>query len=132
MFDKHEPKANSSTGVTINIEPVAAKIAIFPQFVAQKTETLIIREKVFSWSGDSFDITTIEKVPLFKIHGKAFSLSGRKIFSDQQGNELFHLRKEHLTIHTTYYGEDSTGKKLFEVKSKFSSKTGYSPYQSYY
>ncbi|KAK6519787.1 hypothetical protein TWF506_000082 [Arthrobotrys conoides] len=102
------------------LEAVAAQVAIFPQFVAQKTEALVLKEKVFSLSGDSYDITTVEKVPVFKVQGKKLSLSGRKIFADQQGNELFHLRKEHLSIHTTYYGEDSSGKVLFEVKSKFS------------
>ncbi|EGX48236.1 hypothetical protein TWF173_007179 [Orbilia oligospora] len=102
------------------MEAVAAQVAIFPQFVAQKTEALVLKEKVFSLSGDSYDITTVEKVPVFKVQGKKLSFSGRKIFADQQGNELFHLRKEHLSIHTTYYGEDASGKVLFEVKSKFS------------
>ncbi|KAK6340513.1 hypothetical protein TWF696_008839 [Orbilia brochopaga] len=106
--------------VAITMEPVATQIAIFPQFVATKTESLLLREKVFSFSGDSFDITTLEKVPVFKVQGKKLSLSGRKIFMDQQGNELFHLRKEHLAFHSTFYGEDSTGKSLFQVKSKFS------------
>ncbi|EPS35622.1 hypothetical protein H072_10989 [Dactylellina haptotyla CBS 200.50] len=113
----------SSSGgqqVVIALEPVASQIAIFPQFVAQKTESLVLKEKVFSFSGDSFDIMTVDKVPVFKVQGKKLSLSGRKIFADQQGNELFHLRKEHLTLHSTYYGEDSNEKALFEVKSKFS------------
>ncbi|KAF3905963.1 hypothetical protein ABW21_db0202552 [Orbilia brochopaga] len=115
--------SSSRTGgqqVVITMEPVAQQIALFPQFVATKTESLLLREKVFSFSGDSFDITTLEKVPVFKVQGKKMSLSGRKIFMDQQGNELFHLRKEHIALHSTYYGEDSTGKVLFQVKSKFS------------
>ncbi|KAK6502037.1 hypothetical protein TWF481_009853 [Arthrobotrys musiformis] len=102
------------------LQAVTTQVAIFPQFVAQKTEGLVLKEKVFSLSGDSYDITTVEKVPVFKVQGKKLSLSGRKVFADQQGNELFHLRKEHLSIHTTYYGEDASGKVLFEVKSKFS------------
>ncbi|KAF3928026.1 hypothetical protein AA313_de0201246 [Arthrobotrys entomopaga] len=102
------------------MEPVPAQVAIFPQFIAQKTESLVLVEKVFSWTGDSFDITTVEKVPVFKVQGKKLSLSGRKVFSDQQGNELFHLRKKHIAIHSTYYGEDAAEKVLFEVKSKFS------------
>ncbi|KAK6540665.1 hypothetical protein TWF694_008058 [Orbilia ellipsospora] len=102
------------------MEPVASQIALFPQFVSSKTESLVLVEKVFSWSGDSFDITTVDKVPIFKVQGKKLSLSGRKIFSDQQGNELFHLRKEHIAIHSTYYGEDAAKKVLFQVKSKFS------------
>ncbi|KAF3941500.1 hypothetical protein ABW19_dt0200576 [Dactylella cylindrospora] len=117
--------AGSSSGSggaqkVITLEPVSAQIAIFPQFVAQKTESLVLKEKVFSFSGDSFDIKTLEGNPVFKVQGKAMSLSGRKIVADTAGNELFHLRKEHLSIHTTFYGEDASGKKLFEVKSKFS------------
>lgn len=118
--------AGSSSGggaqVVPMMEAVSTQIAIFPQFVAQKTESLLLKEKVFSLSGDSFDITTLEKVPVFKVQGKKLSLSGRKIFCDQQGNELFHIQKKHLAIHSTYYAEDpsSPGRMLFEVKSKFS------------
>ncbi|KAF3935395.1 hypothetical protein ABW20_dc0102378 [Dactylellina cionopaga] len=104
------------------LEPVAAQVAIFPQFVAQKTESLVLTEKVFSFSGDSFDITTVDKVPVFKVQGKKLSLSGRKIFADKEGNELFHLQKKHIALHSTYYGSDpqNPDRPLFEVKSKFS------------
>lgn len=114
--------SSSSGGAqkVVTIEPVAAQIAIFPQFVAQKTESLILQEKVFSFSGDSFDIKNVEGTPVFKVQGKAMSMSGRKIFSDQKGNELFHLRKQLVSLHTTFYGEDSNDRPLFEVKSKFS------------
>jgi len=94
--------------------------SLFPTYVAQPTEALILKERIWSLSGDSFDINTVDGRPLFKVKGQAFSLSNRKIFCDVEGNELFHLRQEHLALHRTYYGEDQAGGRVFEVKSKFS------------
>jgi hypothetical protein len=101
------------------LEGMAAAIGIFPQYIAQQSETLILKEKVMSLSGDSFSIKTIDGRAIFQVKGNAFSLSGRKAVSDMAGNVLFELRKKHLAIHSTYYAEDASGKQFFQVASKF-------------
>ncbi|KAH8648420.1 tubby C-terminal-like domain-containing protein [Xylariales sp. PMI_506] len=93
---------------------------MFMPFVAHQPETLIIKEKLMSLSGDSFDIKTRDGRPIFKIKGNAFSLSGRKELSDAAGNALFTIRKRHLKLHDTYYAEDPQGREILEVAGKFS------------
>ncbi|KAF2455905.1 tubby C-terminal-like domain-containing protein [Lineolata rhizophorae] len=102
----------------VQLPPVPQPIGVFPQFTAQRTETLILKEKVMSLSGDSFDIKTVDGRPIFKVKGDAFSLSGRKAVSDMQDNHLFDIRQRHLTMHSTYYCEDPSGNEFFEVKNK--------------
>jgi uncharacterized protein YxjI len=105
------------------LAPYPTRCCKFEGFVAQQTETLILKEKVMSLSGDSFDIKTVDGRPIFKVKGETFSLSGRKNVMDMNGNVLFTIRKKHLAIHTTFYAEDPQGNQIFEVKSKFSSKS---------
>ncbi|KAI1437448.1 DUF567-domain-containing protein [Xylaria sp. CBS 124048] len=95
-------------------------MGIFPQYIARQTEALVLKEKVLSISGDSFDIKMLSGQPVFQVKGEVFSLSGRKHFSDMNGNELFTIRKKLLALLGTYYAEDPSGNILFEVKGKFS------------
>ncbi|CAG7936954.1 unnamed protein product [Penicillium nalgiovense] len=100
-----------------NLDPVAEPIALFEQYVSRESQTLVLREKVFSVSGDSFEIKFANGAQLIKVRGAWMSLSGRKKVEDAQGNHLFDIVKEHLHIHTTYAIEDTHGKKICEVKS---------------
>jgi uncharacterized protein YxjI len=100
--------------------PVPNPVAIFDQFIAQQTETLALKEKVLSLSGDSFDVKLANGQPIFQIKSKLMSFRGRKSVFDTAGNHLFDIVKEHLHIHTTFAAEDPNGKKLLEVKSSFS------------
>lgn len=95
--------------------------AVFPQYVAQKVEQLVLKERVMSLSGDSFSVKTTEGTRIVDVKGEALSLSGRKHVSDINGQPLFDLRKEHFSIHTTYYAENPQGEKILVVKNKFSS-----------
>lgn len=104
---------------SVNLAPVPQPIAIFDQFTAQKTETLAIKEKIMSLTGDSFDVKLANGQPVFKVKGKLMSISGRKSVTDMSDNHLFDLVKEHLHLHTTYAAESPDGKKLLEVKSGF-------------
>ncbi|CAI7596539.1 unnamed protein product [Penicillium glandicola] len=100
-----------------NLEPVAEPIAIFEQFVAKEPQTLVLKEKVLSVSGDSFEIKTAKGEPFLKVHGAWVSLSGRKKVEDAHGKHLFDIVKELLHIHSTYAIEDTHRKKICEVKS---------------
>jgi hypothetical protein len=46
------------------LAPVQQKIGHFDQFVAQKSETIVLKEKVLSLTGDSFSIKLTDGTPL--------------------------------------------------------------------
>lgn len=101
------------------LAPVARPIGIFDRFMAHKTETLVLKERIMSMSGDSFDVRTAGGPPLLKIQGHVMSLSGRKTVSDMEGTHLFDIVKEHFCVHPTYTAEDPQGRKILQVKSSF-------------
>lgn len=43
------------------------------------------------------------------------------VFTDVQGNEIFALKKKHLTIHKAYQAENPKGHELFVITKKFTS-----------
>ena len=85
-------------------------------------ETIVLKEKVLSLSGDSFHIKLANGTPILQVEGKVLSVSGRKLVRDMQGNHLCSIVKELMHIHSTYVVESPTGEKLVEVKSKFKCK----------
>lgn len=102
------------------LPPLQQPVAVFPDHIAQQPQILVVREKVLSLSGDSFDIKTIDGRALFKVQGHTVSLSGRKELLDMQGKHLLTIRKQHFSIPATYYAEDPSGNRFFELKGKFS------------
>ncbi|KAI2770429.1 DUF567-domain-containing protein [Daldinia loculata] len=101
------------------LPPFPRQIGIFPHFFARQSETLILKEKCLSLSGNSFDVSLPNGQPIFKVKGESLSFSSRMNVTDTSGNFLFCIRKKHLSIHTTYYAENSNGDEIFEVRSKF-------------
>lgn len=101
------------------LPPVPRPIGIFQNWVAKGPETLVLKEKVMSLTGDSFDIKLINGQPIFKIKGRKMSVSGRKTVTDMQENHLFDIVKELMHIHTTFAAENPAGEKILEVKSSF-------------
>lgn len=100
------------------LPPVAQPIALFQQFLAQQSETVVLREKVMSLSGDSFEITLASGQPLLRVQGTVMSLRGRKSVYDLANNHLFDIVREHMHIHPTFAAVDPSGKKLLEVRNK--------------
>lgn len=100
-----------------NLDPVAEPIAIFDQYVAKEPQTIVLKEKVLSVSGDSFDIKLANGEPFLKVQGAWVSFSGRKKVEDAHGKHLFDIVKELLHIRSTYAIEDTHRKKICEVKS---------------
>jgi uncharacterized protein YxjI len=101
------------------LNTIPQAVAIFPQFIASQPETLVLKEKVLSITGDSFSIKLANGTPILQVEGKVMSITGRKKVSDMQGNHLFSIVKEHMHIHATYVVEGPKGEKLCEVKSGF-------------
>ncbi|PHH61475.1 hypothetical protein CDD81_322 [Ophiocordyceps australis] len=101
----------------VQLPPVQRPIGVFDDFIAKNTETLVIKEKFWSLSGDSFDIKLANGTSIFKVHGKHLTIGGRKTVSDMSGRHLFDIVKEHLHVHETYVIEDPQGKKILEIKN---------------
>ena len=91
-----------------------------PAYCLPHQTTLVMREKVWSLSGDTFHIVDSNNHEVLQCRGQAMSLSDRKEFADNAGRPLFSLRTRHFTIHKSFYAEAADGTELFEVKGKFS------------
>src|SRR5947209_16553764 len=101
--------------------PRSEPLGVFPQFIAREAESIVLKERVMSFSGDSFSIKTTAGKSLMQVKGKNLSLSKRKMVTDMQGNHLFTLRKKGFPF-GTYFAEDPQGKRFFVLKGKFSGK----------
>ncbi|WVW80492.1 hypothetical protein I302_102476 [Kwoniella bestiolae CBS 10118] len=105
---------------TADLVAVDPPIGLHPQIFAQKATTLVLKEKVWSWTGDDFSVKDIEGRDVVKCHGKAWSLRERKVISDADDKFLFGIRNKILTIHTTFIGEDESEKELFRIRKRLS------------
>ncbi|KAJ0333688.1 hypothetical protein COL922a_010704 [Colletotrichum nupharicola] len=101
------------------LAPAGNSVGIFPQVTARQTETLILKEKMLSLTGDNFDIKLVNGTPIFSVKGKVMSISGRKSVYDMSGTHLFDIVKEHFHLHTTFAAIDPHDKKIMEVKNSF-------------
>lgn len=104
------------------LPPVAQPIGIFDNFIARGTETIVLREKLLSLTGDSFDISLANGQPIFKVDGRTWSARGKKSMYDTQGNHLMDISKEIMHIHDTYVAKDPSGNKFLEIKNSLSCK----------
>lgn len=113
MAQAHQP---------VQLPPLAQPIAQFDATTARTTETIVLKEKVLSLTGDSFDIKNIQGQPILKVKGRLASISGRKSVYDMADRHLFDIVKEHLHIHSTYAAETPEKKKFLEIKSSMKRK----------
>ncbi|GAD98142.1 hypothetical protein NFIA_098510 [Paecilomyces variotii No. 5] len=106
------------------LPPVIQPVAIFDQFIARQTETMILKEKIMSLSGDSFDVKLASGQPIFRVEGKVMTISGRKSVYNMTNNHLFDIVKEHFHIHTTFAAHDPSGSKFLQVKNNITCTSG--------
>ncbi|KAF2125869.1 DUF567-domain-containing protein [Dothidotthia symphoricarpi CBS 119687] len=103
------------------LAPLPTTIGIHPPFITTRPETLILREKIFSLTGDDFEIKLLNGQPILRVSGAALSLTARKKVYDMAGNWLFDIAKELLHVHSTYkvVGSDGQGGKaeIMSVRS---------------
>lgn len=101
----------------VQLPPLPHPIGQFNNTIARTTETIVLKEKVLSLSGDSFDIKNINGTPLLKVKGRHATISGRKSVSDMNDVHLFDIVKEHFHLHATYAAETPEKHKFLEIKS---------------
>jgi hypothetical protein len=109
--------AQVQTFTMAQLAAVPTPIGIFPQFFAAGPETIVLKEKVLSWSGDDFHIKLANGTPILRVEGKVWSVGGRKKVYDMQGNHLFDIIKELFHLHTTFALEDAKRQKIMEVRN---------------
>lgn len=105
MFGQSEP-----------LVPFNPPIQLFDAYTFQHPATIVLKEKLISASGDSFDITLDNGQPLIRVKGKLATISGRKSVFDTNNVHLFDIIKKHFHLHTTFVAEDPSGKEILEVK----------------
>jgi hypothetical protein len=77
----------------------AGPVVVHQSYVAPHELQLKLKEKIFSLSGDSFEIKeATTKQTWFKVKGNAFSLRDTKTFMDANGNEIATMKQPILHI----------------------------------
>jgi uncharacterized protein YxjI len=103
------------------LQPVNPPLGVNPAYCVAQPTTLVLKEKAFSFSGDDFAITDAAGVSVLHCHGSALSIFDKKEFRDNNGQTLFTLKNQLLSIHKKFLAEGPNGQELFVVKGKFSS-----------
>ncbi|KND00253.1 uncharacterized protein SPPG_04584 [Spizellomyces punctatus DAOM BR117] len=108
----------------VQLQPLPHPIAAVDQrFCLQQPVSLLIKEKIFSFSGDDFSIkdATTGQV-YFKVDGRALlSLREKKTFLDAYGQPIMNMKQQLLAFvpnHTLYYGNDSQNK-ILDIRAHF-------------
>ncbi|OUM62308.1 hypothetical protein PIROE2DRAFT_44426 [Piromyces sp. E2] len=95
-------------------------VGIEPRFVFRNPLTLILREKIFSFSGDDFSIKDINNVEYFRCKGKALSIRDKKILYDLYQKPILNIQHKILTLkgNIKIYAEDKQDKILATINKK--------------
>ncbi|KJR88103.1 uncharacterized protein SPSK_07968 [Sporothrix schenckii 1099-18] len=100
------------------LNPLPAPVGVYPQYTSDKTETLVLKEKIVSLPGDSFDVLLADGRPLLKVKAKVLSVGARRsVFDAASGTHLFDIYRDLMHVHTTYVLEDPSGNKFFELRN---------------
>ncbi|KAJ9097776.1 hypothetical protein QFC20_006122 [Naganishia adeliensis] len=105
------------------LQGVGHPIGVIPYFTQHNQQiALRVRERKISFSGDDFTVKdAVSGQVMFKVDGSAMAIRDNKTILDARGQPLFKLKKQLLSIHSTYIGYSPTTKEpIFTVKSSFS------------
>jgi LURP-one-related len=107
----------SDYSVAHKVDPSIPHLGGFPPSPNQKTE-LVVREKLFSWSGDTFNIKTKDGASFngIKIQGKAFAFRDQMTLLDAQGAPIAVCLRKFEFIRQTF--KIYTLKPLFQGQRK--------------
>ena len=102
------------------LHPVNPPVGVLANYIMQQPTTLVLKEKVFSFSGDDFSIKDTNGVTVVQCAGKALSFRDTKRITDASGRPLFVLKNKLISIHKTFLAEDPNGREIFRVKKHLS------------
>ncbi|WVR05557.1 hypothetical protein IAU60_002576 [Kwoniella sp. DSM 27419] len=102
------------------LHPVNPPCGVFPNYYAQQPTTLILKEKVFSFSGDDFSVKDSHGHTVVRCHGNSMSFRDSKVIVDPNGRPLFQLKNKLLAIHKTFIAEGEGGQEIFRIKQRLS------------
>ncbi|KIR67423.1 hypothetical protein I314_01839 [Cryptococcus bacillisporus CA1873] len=103
------------------LQPVHPPLGIHPAYTSHpQPVTLVLKERVFSFSGDDFGITDTNGQVVVRCKGKVLSFTDRKVITDPNGQFLFAIRNKLIAIHKTFVGEDAHENEIFRIKKKLS------------
>ena len=63
----------------------------------------LLKQKMFSFSGDDFDIKDHNKEVLFKVKGNALSIRDKMHITDESGNKVAVMQRKLLALRATFY-----------------------------
>jgi len=91
-----------------------------PRFVFRTPVTLILREKIFSFSGDDFSIKDVNDVEYFRCKGKAFSIRDKKILYDLYQKPILNIQHKIFTMkgNIKIYADNEDTKVLATINKK--------------
>lgn len=89
-------------------------LAILPQYLSDRPLIVTLEGSSFS---KSMTATTSDGMPLFRIEGKSFSSSHRRVFLDSNGQKLFEIRKDGMGLKHYYAEIEEDGPRLLETET---------------
>lgn len=69
---------NSSSAPLAPLTPQQVPVGVHPPFTYGQEITLLLKEKVFSFSGDDFSVKDVNGNVIFRLDGRTMSLRGKK------------------------------------------------------
>lgn len=77
-----------------------------------------VREKIFPFSGDSFEIKDRYGKTAFKVSGKLLTLRERKTLLDADGSTLYAMTENIVSLHNRMHILDKTGNVIMTIRRK--------------
>jgi len=102
LIDKNDKKVTA---------PKKPLIAINQRFVHDKEITLLLKEKILSFSNEDYIVKDVEGESYFKCKGKAFSIRDKKFLHDLDNNPILTIQNKIFSLKgqmTLYDGNDSS------------------------
>eukprot|EP01089_Gocevia_fonbrunei_P005852 TRINITY_DN1634_c0_g1_i2.p1 TRINITY_DN1634_c0_g1~~TRINITY_DN1634_c0_g1_i2.p1 ORF type:complete len:203 (+),score=28.48 TRINITY_DN1634_c0_g1_i2:57-665(+) len=116
-MDEHKQKDNYDLhidGPSTRFSPLSDK------HTNDHAVTVVLKEKIFSLTGDSFKIQDTNGNDVFQLKGKLVSLHQRKVLKDMEGNSLGVVRKRMVSVHKRQNIYDADEKKIaFAARKHF-------------
>ena len=102
------------------LPPLPHHLGVLPGYYANQPTTLVMREKIMSWTGDDYHVKSTDGSSVLRVRGTVMSLSDRTEVLDNQGQPLFTVRRQLFSLLKNYYAEDPSGNKFLTVDGEFS------------